>query len=47
MAALREDIKLHFPIQLENPHVIGYEIYVSLLRSFCDYNNSISPLVST
>lgn len=25
MGALKEDIKLPFPIQLENPHVIGYK----------------------
>lgn len=24
MAALREDMKLPFPVQLENPHVIKY-----------------------
>jgi len=37
MGALKEDIKLPFPIQLENPHVIGYIIVASHERCNCSY----------
>ena len=32
MAALREDLKLPFPVQLENPHVIRYDTLRPLSR---------------